>query len=906
MADAGHRLKEESMHEKRTNSPRYGACCLAFAMLVVGAAAPASALPAGVRLKKNPPLTFARNKTAPSGPGQWVSIGPSRILEDFPSGQFNAVGRLTTMAVHPTNPQIIYVGSPGASGHEGCGVWKTANGGASWTPVADSLPSLAVDAIAIDPSNPDRVYVVLFRHGLYRSDDAGMSWTHLYGDLHVRTNIGAAGDRTALLIHPIDPRVLYVTTDLGVQRSTDGGQSWHVSLGAGMAMSLVMDPREPNTLYAGLAATPPPPEEDATYRTMGVYKTTDGGASGEASWTPQTQLPFGTLPGRNILLAISHPVSAAQATVYALFPRGPVYAKGLFGGIGYDLFRTTDGTTWSMPFSCSPDLVNPFPTSYANCNFAVMNANPFEADTLYLGGVAFFTSADGGANFERVPFDDFFDVQPKTPHVDYWELVTDPVSPATLYAASDGGLYESSDHGKNGTWIFIGKGITNVEMFDLAIAKTVSNGGIRAISGTQDNGSASYDGSLEWRRFAGGDGGAVAIDPLDSDRFYFSGNEGDVSQSSDAGVTFQPFLSGIPSDVSTKCHAYDSTFQLLTHPATSEPVLDACGLLWRTTRIAPPDPAPPDIWSEIFGPPTGDRVVRAAIDSSIDLYYAGTMAGRLFAGPGGAGWQPVFTHPNLLKVSDIDVDAAHPDKIYASFAPPEILERNCDAQYAPSRIYQLRRSSPTPSTATTIPTDITNNLPAGLCVNALAIDPKIPRTLYAGTDKGVYRGRSNSTGGPWVWELYDNGMPPAGVRDLEVDAAAGEIYAATFGRGALKVTLETTLPVSIDIKPGGFPNSINAGSHGNTPVAILSTVTFDAPSEVDEESLTFGRTGGETSLVSCNDGGDDVNDDGLLDLVCRFATALTEFQAGDNEGILKGKTVEGTPIIGRDSVNIVP
>src|SRR6266508_4656057 len=108
--------------------------------------------------KKSPPLTFAGSGAAPSVPGHWVSIGPSRISEpDRGFGQYNAVGRLTTVAVHPSNPQIIYVGSPGASGHEGSGVWKTTNGGTSWTPITDSLPSLAVDAIAIDPTNPDRV-----------------------------------------------------------------------------------------------------------------------------------------------------------------------------------------------------------------------------------------------------------------------------------------------------------------------------------------------------------------------------------------------------------------------------------------------------------------------------------------------------------------------------------------------------------------------------------------------------------------------------------------------------------------------------------------------------------------------------------------------------------------------------
>jgi hypothetical protein len=111
--------------------------------------------------------------------------------------------------------------------------------------------------------------------------------------------------------------------------------------------------------------------------------------------------------------------------------------------------------------------------------------------------------------------------------------------------------------------------------------------------------------------------------------------------------------------------------------------------------------------------------------------------------------------------------------------------------------------------------------------------------------------------------------------------------------------------INIDIKPGSQSNPINPKSIGKIPVAILSTADFNAPSEVDKSSLTFGRTGDELSLVSCNKRGEDVNGDGLLDLVCHFKTRLTGFQIGDIEGILKGLTLEGLSIEGRDSVRIL-
>ena len=117
--------------------------------------------------------------------------------------------------------------------------------------------------------------------------------------------------------------------------------------------------------------------------------------------------------------------------------------------------------------------------------------------------------------------------------------------------------------------------------------------------------------------------------------------------------------------------------------------------------------------------------------------------------------------------------------------------------------------------------------------------------------------------------------------------------------------VDTLMPVSIDIKPGSNKNPINRKSRGNIPVAILSSPTFDAPGQVDQLSLTFGRSGDEASLLSCNPNGEDVNGDGLKDQVCHFGTPLTGFQPGDAVGVLKGKTVHGIPIEGTDAVRIV-
>jgi len=161
---------------------------------------------------------------------------------------------------------------------------------------------------------------------------------------------------------------------------------------------------------------------------------------------------------------------------------------------------------------------------------------------------------------------------------------------------------------------------------------------------------------------------------------------------------------------------------------------------------------------------------------------------------------------------------------------------------------------------------------------------------------------------PESFTATDQSLFQAGVNILEFDifnfcCITAFDYKAT-------VSFTSVLQVAIDIKPGSDPNSINPMSKGKIPVAILSTEGFDAPSQIDQNSLTlrFGSTGNEPSLAFCNPKGEDINGDGLIDLVCHFYTQDTGFgvQCGDTEGVLKGMTKDGISIQGIDSVRIVP
>lgn len=122
----------------------------------------------------------------------------------------------------------------------------------------------------------------------------------------------------------------------------------------------------------------------------------------------------------------------------------------------------------------------------------------------------------------------------------------------------------------------------------------------------------------------------------------------------------------------------------------------------------------------------------------------------------------------------------------------------------------------------------------------------------------------------------------------------------------IEYTPPPTRTVDIDIRPGAIPNPVNLESRGALTVAVLSDSTFYAPTEALPESLTFGRLGSETSYLRCNSQPEDVNSDGLLDLVCHFSTAAAGFVDGDTQGVLMGMTSGGVNIKGTDSIRVVP
>ena len=219
------------------------------------------------------------------------------------------------------------------------------------------------------------------------------------------------------------------------------------------------------------------------------------------------------------------------------------------------------------------------------------------------------------------------------------------------------------------------------------------------------------------------------------------------------------------------------------------------------------------------------------------------------------------------------------------------------------------------------------DVPSGTFVQTITTPDTIPPTCNV-TAVGL-----NSQGQAYIRIAVQDAISGIGIIEIEQSANAN-VHIAPFNLGTTSPVIVTATKIDrhrssrieldsmdvagnksvcarevmpvIDIKPGSFPNSINPKSQGTTTVAILSTKEFDALREVNRNSLTFGRAGDEHSLAFCNKNGEDVNSDGLLDLICHFNTNQTGFQTGDTKGILKGQSSAGFQILGLDSVQVVP
>ena len=432
-----------------------------------------------------------------------------------PIGPAAMGGRIADIsAVQEGQRLTIYIGS--ASG----GVWKSSDGGTTFKPVFDKQSTLSIGSLAIDPSNPQTVWVgtgeawvrnsVSVGTGIYRSRDGGDSWENL--------GLTDSEHLSRIVVHPKDSNTVYACAlghlwnanqERGVFKTTDGGKSWQKVLyrdeNTGCA-EIVMDPKDPNVLYAAMWDVRRQP---FNFRSggpgSGLFKSTDAGAT----WHELRKgLPQGDL-GR-----IGLAISAANTTrVYAV-----VEAKNHTA-----LYRSDDaGESWSEVNSSFNIGGRPF-------YFARIIADPNNPDRVYKPGFALTVSEDGGKSFSSAM--SMSESPSDRVHGDYHALWINPANSDQLVTGSDGGVYQSLDRAAH--WRFLNdlpvSQFYHVS-FDMAMPYNV-------YGGLQDNGtwmgpSRAVDGiaNRHWRNIDFGDGFWVFSDPADSDYAYAEYQGGKISQ----------------------------------------------------------------------------------------------------------------------------------------------------------------------------------------------------------------------------------------------------------------------------------------------------------------------------------------------------------------------------------------
>ena len=673
--------------------------------------------------QNNTATSFYRNPAPPVD--RWISVGPDIItgVNNIGYPWASAIGRLSVMAIHPVSTQTLYVGG------QSCGIWKTTDGGSSWFPLTDQI-SVSVAAIALSPQNASQVFWVTAKQGVYRSDDAGASWIQInMQDLEGLVHGGK------LLIHPRDPNIMLVKSEVGIYRSQNGGVNWTLVIPGGTGSGLEID-RASDIMYAAISS-------QTNNMVAGIYRSNDRGVT----WRKLAGCPGGSLPGTNAAIKIT--IAVFGSKMYA----------GFKSATEFQLYRTT-GIACSVGGIQESSWEKAWKTTTNHRElWSELWANPLDENSLYLGGTAFWRSTDKGSNFSKVSD---YDTPSGSAHADHHGFGVLPGQANTIFSLNDGGIYRSVQNGNKGTWNFLGKGIANVEFYDFADAFTKDE---LLLGGTQDNGTIKTEGSLDWKAIRGGDGATVDIDNTDAGIMYsMSQYASSIQRSVNGGGNWSNMFSGLPDGAV----CFNTRYHL--HPKKMNILLAACNSLWRIT-----DPA--GSWQNIFTPPDG-IVTGSAVEPSGDIYLAGTSRGKLFVGVNGNNFQQVFSHPSLSSVADIECDPNNSAVIFLGCAGS-----------SNGRVYMLRKGQ----TGTYNASDITGNLLVGINVQCISVDRMNPLTIYVGSSKGVYRGRSLNQGQTWQWSPYMDGLPLADIRDLECHPVSGVLSAATYGRSIFEVSTDDPL-----------------------------------------------------------------------------------------------------------------
>ncbi len=768
----------------------------------------------GARLDAISQMQHQVGKQGPfAATGFWTALGPFPI----PNGQTTTVstsisGRISAIAVHPTNPNIVYIGA--AQG----GVWRTLDGGATWTPIFDGAASLAIGSLALAPSNPSILYVgtgeanlsadSFFGIGLYRIDNADTS-PILNGPFNPTPTTDVIGAKTftgrsisQILVDPSDPATIFVSTSSGIggiggeafgstppitslrgiyrsTNATSGSPSFAkltvVNLGS------IAPDVSGNRIVTDMAYDP----GDATGNTIvcwiygnavagdgGVWRTTNAKAA-----TPTFTNTFTTTLGSSRgAFAVSR---VAGVTTMIVATGEAATGTSCTSGSGCLRKSTDGGLTWSGKLTGGGGFCG------GQCFYDLPVAiSPTNSSIVLIGGAGngtcsrvYARSIDGGATFTGAGVGDI------GLHADAHAIAFAPSDPNIVYEGNDGGIYKSTNGGAS--WVSINAGVSASQYMSLDTHPLDAN---FTIGGTQDNGTQWYQPAGTWFRADYGDGGFAVIDQNAVDntnvRMYHTyynqrsalvgyarvtstasasdglwsllGNGSNNISLTEYCNFYAPLVRGPGSPLNTIYYATDRLHRSAdggaTNPTVSQAPINGTGVPISAVAIAATNDNVRLVATNNFNVSTG---------AAVNIKIMGTITGSSTL----LDWTNA-SMPLTKYVGRIAIDPTNTNVAYVCFGGFGVA-----AGQHVWKTTNLMTGTPTWAASGAGLPDVP--------VNAFVVDPLQPTRLWAGTDIGVYQ----SLDGGVTWAPFTTGMPVVSVFDMSLQPSNRTLRCATHGRG---------------------------------------------------------------------------------------------------------------------------
>jgi photosystem II stability/assembly factor-like uncharacterized protein len=684
----------------------------------------------------------------------WEAVGPAPILNGNVPGNLPLTGRITALAADPSDPQTIYVAAAGG------GVWKTVNGGDSWTALTDDQPTLTMGAIVLAPNHPEVIYAgtgeadgvgpaflasysptIFYGRGVLKSIDAGATWTLLGNDVFDRRSI------SRIVVDPNDMNIVYVavgepgfnglTGNQGIWKSTDGGQTWiNTTAASGLPdnqayTDVIMDPSDNQHLFAAIGT----PSGNAA---NGLYETTDAGAT----WTLSTgngTFPVGFTDAR-ITLAIS-PTDPSR--LYATIATG--------GGSLYRFLRSDDGGGSWITLN-APNYLG----GQGNYD-TTLAIDPTDPNRVYAGGqggdTGVIESTDAGVTWTGIAVGAS---GMDGPHNDHHGIGFD--ANGKLLDGNDAGIWRLEDPDLGAIrWSDLNTNLQITTFIGIALDPTDPT---VAYGGSQDTGTEKYTGDPAWYQIRPNDGGYVRVDSSNPQTVYHEFFGISLERSDDGGDTWTTKTTGLSG-------ASNFYIPYVLDPSNPTRLVLGTNRVFESTDRG-------DTWTALSTPLVNGWNVVDPIDSvgvapgDTNTIYASPNGHIFMTNDHGGSWKPIDIPGYAGHFFDLKVDPADSQTAYAVrgvFGGGHVFRTTDGGQDW---------------------VDISGDLPDLPC-HSLAIGTG---GLFVGTDAGVYFSQDGGT----TWIKPGEGFPSAQVNELALNENLGILAAGTHGRGMWELPLGELAP----------------------------------------------------------------------------------------------------------------